>query len=295
MLNETNWEKDWPLHEVPSKLTVGRAVALDNKPPDPPVFVTGMTVKPITVQTPAVNTDPPYRRILVGTPTLGNVRIEWHNAMSSLVVPCNWANSANTPIGYRVDDAQNILVHEALRSGFEWLLLIEDDVLPPPDLFLKFAQHMDAGTAPIVSGLYHLKGPRSAPEPLIYRGRGTGAYKKFKPGDQVWVDGVPTGCLLISTKVLTVLHDSAPVYTLRNNGAAMSLKRVFSTPREAFLDQGTGAYSKLMGTSDLHFCDQIIREGVLKKAGFPGLGRYPFLVDTAIRCGHIDRNTGTVY
>jgi hypothetical protein len=249
------------------------------------------------LKSPAVNSEPAYRRVLVGTPTLGVVRIEWHNAMGSIVIPCNWSNSANTPIGYLVHDAQNILVHEALRSDFEWLLLIEDDVVVPPNIFLTFGLHMEQKTAPIVSGLYHLKGTRAVPEPLVYRGRGTGAFKGFTAGETIWADGVPTGCLLIHTSILKVLAATAPVYTVRNHGVEMALKRVFHTPREAMLDSGTGAYQKLVGTSDLHFCDQIIREGVLKQAGWPEHARrkYPFLVDTSIRCGHIDRATGVMF
>lgn len=243
------------------------------------------------------NDQEPTHRVLIGTPTLGIVRIEWHNAMSGMVVPCNWSNSANTPINYLVHDAQNIIVHEALRQSFSWVLLIEDDVIVPPDVLLRFAKYIDAGDVPVVSGLYHLKGLREAPEPLIYRGRGVGAYRKFKAGEKVWVDGVPTGCLLIHTSILREVAKVAPDYTVRNHGTATPLKRVFHTPREAMLDQGTGAYQKLMGTSDLFFCDQVIRDGILKKAGWPKIAarRFPFLVDTGIACGHIDRNTGVVF
>jgi hypothetical protein len=169
--------------------------------------------------TAARNPNPPTHRILIGTPTLGTVRIEWHNAMSGIVIPCNWSNSANTPINYLVHDAQNIIVNEALRGQFDWLLLIEDDVIVPPDVLLRFAKHIDAATVPIISGLYHLKGLRSEPEPLVYRGRGNGAFRAYKPGEQVWVDGVPTGCVLIHTSILRELARAAPDYTLRNYGS----------------------------------------------------------------------------
>lgn len=273
-----------------------------------PVRPTAASDKPSVAHTPAtegedifggapVNPDAPTRRILVGTPTLGTVRIEWHNAMAGIVIPCNWSNSANTPINYLVADAQNIIAHEAIRGLFDWVLFLEDDVLPPPDLFLRLEAHMQRKTEPIVSGLYHLKGPRSTPEPLVYRGRGTGAFKAFKAGELVYADGVPTGCLLVHTSVLLELSAASPVYQLRAGGTTQSLKRIFETPREAFLDQGTGAYSKVMGTSDLFFCDRVIREGILKKAGWAKAAarRYPFVVDTGIRCGHIDRVTGLVY
>lgn len=250
-----------------------------------------------TIEAPR-NSEPATRRILIGTPTLGLVRVEWHNAMTGIVVPCNWSNSVNTPIGFLVHDAQNILVQKAIDAKFDWLALIEDDVLVPPDIFLKWGTHMERGDVPIISGLYHLRGPRSSgPEPLMYRGRGTGAFKDWKPSEQVWVDGVPTGCLLIHTSILRALWEQAEPYTVQNNGAPLAVRRVFNTPREAAYDSGTGAYQKFLGTSDLFFCDEVIRLGILKKAGWPDVARrkYPFLVDTSIRCGHIERDSGAVY
>ena len=55
--------------------------------------------------------------------------------------------------------------------------------------------YMQQGDVPVVSGLYFTKSEPS--EPLIYRGRGSGAYLDFRMGDKVYADGVPTGCLLI--------------------------------------------------------------------------------------------------
>lgn len=244
-----------------------------------------------------VNSEPTMRKVLIGTPTLGTVRMEWHNAMASMVIPCNWSNGMTSPIGFRVADAQNLIVEQFLAAGYDWLLLIEDDVIPPPDLFLRVEKYMDAGDVPIVSGLYHVKGVNTISQPMIYRGRGNGAYRSWKPGDLVWADGVPTGCLLVHRKVLQVLHDEAPVYVLRPIGGEMRLRQVFDTPRSVQIDMGTGSYLKTMGTSDLHFCEQVISKKALARAGWPDVQkkRYPFLVDTGIACGHIDRLTGMVF
>src|SRR5688500_6276277 len=57
-------------------------------------------------------------RILLGIPSMGQVRIEWHNAVNGLVVPVNWSNSIQTPIGFMVDDAQNVIVKHALDHKF---------------------------------------------------------------------------------------------------------------------------------------------------------------------------------
>jgi len=231
-------------------------------------------------------------RILIGVPTLGNVRIEWHNAINGIVVPVNWSNSYQTPIGFQVDDAQNLIADEAIKKGFEWLLLIEDDVIVPCDIFVKLAKYIKKKKNPIISGLYNLKG--SDPQPFIFRGRGNGSFTKFKKGDKIKADGVPTGCLLVHCSVLHELAKVSEDYNLRVNGNVMKLKKIFWTPRMVYTDVSLLSYQKLIGTSDLWFCDTIIKNKILKKAGWKQ-DKYPFLVDTSINCGHIDRETGQVY
>lgn len=111
------------------------------------------------------------------------------------------------------------------------------------------------------------------------------------------VDGVPTGCVLIHCSLLKILAETSENFEIRNNGQRSTLKRIFWTPRMVFTDVALPSYQKLVGTSDLWFCDRLIKEKVLEKAGWHKLAKekYPFLVDTNIRCGHIDRNTGQVY
>lgn len=244
-----------------------------------------------------VNTDPRIRRVLMGTPTLGAIRMEWHNAMAGLIIPCNWSMASMTPMNYLVADGQNLVVYEALKQGFEWVVLLEDDVIPPLSFLLRLAEHINRKPAvPIVSGVYNLKGsdPR---EPLMYRGRGTGPFKEWKAGDQVWVDGVPTGCLLVHTSIFVELAKIRPVYPLVSSGGALRLPQYFETPRKAFVDAKSGAYMKLVGTSDLYFCDMVMQNDILRKAGWKHVARreFPFLVDTRIACGHIDRDTGVLW
>ena len=234
-------------------------------------------------------------RVLIGIPTLGTVRIEWHNAVNGLVVPVNWSNSMQTPIGFPVDDAQNVIAFEALSKKFEWLFLLEDDVIPPPDLLVKLERYMTDGSYPIVSGLYPLKSTFAMP--FIFRGRGNGCFTGFKTGDKVWADGVPTGCVLIHMSLIREMAKVAEVYSLRANASVAHVPRIFHTPRQVFSDPGLASYQKLIGTSDLFFCDQLREHGILKKAGWKDIAKktYPYLVDTSINCGHIDRNSGVVY
>jgi hypothetical protein len=242
---------------------------------------------------------PIRNRILIGTPTLGIVRIEWATARYGQVIPCNWTvagihvgYSHTYPLGYLVADAQNILVDVAVKQNYEWLFLIEDDVIMPPDCFLKLNEYMKDGTVPVVSGLYFLKS--NPPEPLVYRGRGNGACYDWKMGEKIWVDGVPTGCLLIKGDILKLMYDESPDYV---TGNGQMVKKVFETPAKAWLDPETGNYQSAMGTSDLYWCDRVMREKVLQRTGYKKIGnqKNPFLLDTSIFCKHVDMSSGTQY
>jgi len=52
-----------------------------------------------------------------------------------------------------------------------------------------------------------------------------------------------------------------------------------------------------MGTSDLAWCEAIMAEGHSGEDRLDGVAkrRYPFAVDTALRSGHIDFETGAVW
>lgn len=229
-------------------------------------------------------------RILVGTPTRGQVRIEWHNSMHGLVVPTNWSMvsmsqpmSTFIPVRFQVADAQNMIVQECLKGDFEWLLLLEDDVIPPPDLLIKLNSYMQRGNVPVMSGLYYTKSLPS--EPLIYRGKGNGAFLNFELGDPVWADGVPTGCLLIHHSILREMSEDAEWYDFNGQRS----KRVFESAVRSWIDPETGSVNTKSCTSDLDWCWRVMDGGYFKRAGWDDYeGReFPFLVDTSIQCFHI--------
>ncbi len=249
--------------------------------------------------------------ILVGTPTLGIIRMEWHNSMCGLVAPPNWATVRSTPSGYVVPDAQNILCDTVLRGTFRALLLIEDDTCPPPQAYIEFDRwfwKMERKKAPpVVSGVYHIKGSAEVrrgkkggiqllgPEPLIYRGSGTRAYRDFKYGDIVWCSGVPTGALLLHRSVIETWANEPDVETYSLHGYPFPLKKIFQQPSKVWMEDGGVHVSS--GTSDLWWSAETIKRGILAKAGWPQYQKreYPYIVDTSLRFGHVDRATGVVY
>jgi hypothetical protein len=236
--------------------------------------------------------DPAYvNRLLVATPTTGLVRVEWTTARYGQIIPANWSMvqmnqfvNGYIPLRYQVDDAQNLIVKAAIEKDFEWLLLIEHDVIWPADAIIRLNHYILNEDVPIVSGLYFTRSRPS--EPLVYRGRGTSFYKDWEMGDKVWVDGVPTGCLLIHCGILRVLWDESPEYMAGND----LTRRVFNTPRDMWFDPESNQFNTLTGTSDLEWCDRIMKDNIFKKAGWKKYAKkkYPFLVDTRIFCKHIN-------
>lgn len=230
------------------------------------------------------------KRLLVGTPTTGNIRMEWAAARYGQIIPSNWSKvdmiqymSGFIPMRYSVADAQNLIVQEAINKGYEWLLFIEHDTIPPPDAFVRFNEYMRDGSIPVISGLYFTRS--DPPEPMIYRGRGNSYFTKWKLGDKVWADGVPTGMLLVNLKLMKKVYDDSPEYM----AGGYKVRRVFETPGKTWFNEETGAQEMLVGTSDLDWCKRVIEKGYLKE-DWPHIAKkkYPFLVDTNIYCKHID-------
>jgi len=240
------------------------------------------------------NSEPWRKRLMIATPTEGSVRYEWVHARFGQVIPVNWAASDFSvnyvALGYWIDDAYNLICKQALDMAAEWLFFIEDDVVLPPDCFVKIAEYVNHGKDPVVSGLYFTKG-RPA-EPLIFRGRGNGAFRDFKLGAKVRCDGVPMGCLLVHSTLIQWLWNHSEEYQLPDG---QTVSRVFETPRKTKFNPATWTFDNMSGTQDLYWCDRLMQEDVFKKCGWSVPKKYPFLVDTSIFCKHIDRGTGKHY
>jgi hypothetical protein len=236
-------------------------------------------------------------RLFVGTACTGVVRVEWMQARYGQLMPINWsmgalmqAMSGYYPMRWQVADAQNMIVAEALKLNYEWLLLHEHDVVLPPDAFVKFNRYMVDERAPVVSGLYFSRAYPS--DPMVFKQYGDSYFADWKMGDVVEVIAVPTGCVLIHMGLIRAMLPDCEEYAL--NG--VKVRRVFNSPRESFYNPDTGAYSANAMTSDLDWCKRVVEGDYLHKAGWHEWADkpLPFLVDTGIFCHHIEPD-GRVY
>jgi hypothetical protein len=235
------------------------------------------------------NTGDWKHKIIIGTPVTGLVRIEWVLARYGQMIPTNWSMAdvqqwmpTTAPLQYVVSDAQNIIVRKAIEQDAEWLFLLEHDNLLPPNTFWLLTDYMRRKTIPVVSGLYFTKS--NPPEPMIYRGKGNSYYEKWKLGDKVWCDGIPTGCTLIHMSIIREMWNDSTEYKVGNQVT----RKVYSEPAKIWFDQKKGIL-RHTGTSDLAWCDRVRKEKYLERAGWKKYQkkRYPFLVDTNIFVRHI--------
>jgi hypothetical protein len=229
-------------------------------------------------------------RLFVGTACTGNLRIEWVQARYNQMTPINWSMGnlmqemgEYYPLRHLVADAQNLIVAEAMRLDYEWLLL-QHDVVLPPDAFVKFNRYMVDEKAPVVSGLYFSRAFPS--DPMVFTALGDSYATGWKLGDVVDVVAVPTGCVLIHMGLIRAMWDDCPEYSVRGP----KVRRVFNTPRDSWVNPDTGEYSARSMTSDLDWCQRVIAGDYLRKAGWTAYAdkALPFLCDTSIMCYHIE-------
>jgi hypothetical protein len=235
------------------------------------------------------------RRILVGIPMTGSLRAEWVLGRYHQIIPCNWSQTdaimwldTFVPLGFTVADARNILATQCVEMDYEWLFFIDHDVILPASTVVKMNDRMIKNEIPLWSGLYWTKSKPS--EPLVYRGRGNGYFPDWKMGDEVWVDGLPMGCTMISVSLLKTLYDESPAYKIQVPQGTYNARRFFQTPGVQVYDPVQRGWFNWGGTEDLDFCARLITEKVLQRAGWEKLAKkkYPFLIDTSIFCKHID-------
>lgn len=237
-------------------------------------------------------------RILIAVPATGLVRVEWMLARYGQIIPTNWSQvemvqwlNTFAPLEYQLPDAENLIAKQVVMGDYEWFLSIEQDNLLPPDTFVRLNEYMIENKVPIVSGLYYTKSV--PPEPILYRGRGNGSFRKFKIGDKVWCDGIPFGCTLIHGSIIKTLWNESEEYMVGNEVT----RKVFALPNVNTGNMGFengqntgGRFAYTRGTTDLNFCKRVMRDDIFTKAGWPKYQKmkYPFLVDTSICVAHID-------
>ena len=127
-------------------------------------------------------------------------------------------------------DARNYLHEKFLKSGLEYMVMLDSDVLPPPD----FIQRLMGHNKPMVGGWYRKKGGNS--EPVVYdyvqndKGIHWWSIRK-EPGQGLeQVDGAGAGCWLMKREVAEALGPKP--YEMEHGGEDLDL--CFKTTKAGF-------------------------------------------------------------
>lgn len=203
--------------------------------------------------------------LVIGIPSAGNPAQPFIESLQTLVLPGSVTGFGNITVTGNFAPAQReLLARHALRVKGDFLLMIDDDIVLPPDALAKllavFESNPEAG---VVGGLYYA---RDGIRPMAVAGWNaydtTAAYTPAFLHDPVVVDGVGFGCVLVKTAVFKALREpyfSAQVFLEE------SLRRV------------------RVCNEDYLFC---------KQAAGAGFTTY---LHAGVRLGHYDRASGRTF
>jgi len=133
--------------------------------------------------------------VVVGIPSFGMVSTYFMQARLSQQFPLVSSAVDKIVLNKPIADARNEIVEYALQQGAHYIYWLDDDVIAPPDSFLKmYYQNRD-----IINGVYWAKS--NPPMPLLFRGHLEGPYWDWHVGDFIEIDAAGSGLTLVKTDV----------------------------------------------------------------------------------------------
>lgn len=129
------------------------------------------------------------------------VPCDWHIAMTLLQYPTNSSHVYIWRKGMEQDEALNDMTEEALASGAEYILSIDDDTQLPQTAILALSSALENSEKSVMAcgGIYTTK--TNPPEPIVYKEKGQGAYWDWKIGDVFPCFALGNGCLMVRSQI----------------------------------------------------------------------------------------------
>lgn len=190
--------------------------------------------------------------VLLAILTREMVTTKWAAGFRNLALPPH--SGLVFKSGAPFDVARNAACADMLEHNFEWLMFLDDDVIPPGDAYARLVRH----GKDVVSGLYYRRNEPLTPCAMtIQDGKATWLTNWNPPECLLEVDLVGAGCLLIHRRVLERMRKPWFVWEIGKE-------------EESSVPKTRGAMSE-----DFTFCLGA------KAAGFK------IHLDTSIRCEHV--------
>jgi SAM-dependent methyltransferase len=199
--------------------------------------------------------------VVVGIPSFGMVSTYFLQSRIAQQFPLVSSAIDKIVLNKPIADARNEIVEYALSQGANYIYWLDDDVVAPPDTFLRlFNHHKD-----IINGVYWSKS--NPPMPLLFRGHLNGPYYDWHVGDLIEIDAAGSGLTLVKTDVYRKIQKDlgGPWYSV-NYGSFAGVEG--SPPNN---------------TEDLYFYWKA------RKAG------YKVWADTGVQAFHYEKNSGILY
>jgi predicted SAM-dependent methyltransferase len=199
--------------------------------------------------------------VVIGIPSFGMVSTYFMQARMSQQFPLVSSSFDKIVLNKPIADARNEIVQFALDQGANYIYWLDDDVLAPPDSFLKLQRH----NKDIINGVYWSKS--NPPMPLLFRGHLEGSYYNWHVGDLIEIDAAGSGLTLVKTDVYRKMQKElgGPWYSVEYG---------------SFPGNNDIPYNN---TEDLYFYWKA------KKLG------YQVWADTSIQAFHFDKNNNVLY
>lgn len=194
-------------------------------------------------------------RVLVAIPTYETIRPETFKAVYGL-------DAAGHEVlfdyvrGYGAARARNLIAEEALEGGFEAVLMVDSDVVPPRDALALLSE----GDAPVVLGCYRRRG-------------GDAGTEVFLPGMRDFTDANRVACADLPRGRFEAKGGGMGCALIRT-GAFKTLPR----PWFRYLEYADGSVL----SEDNYFCDACSSHGLRVEA------------DGRVRCAHVGSETWTI-
>ena len=199
--------------------------------------------------------------IALGIPTWGKVSIGWAQAYRHIGGPLGSNMVELSPVvGKPIAEARNELMEQAIASNCDFIFMLGDDVLAPPETITAMLTRMwDNPQIAMVTGMYWTKGWPT--QPYIWRNMQRGPYMDWKHGEFFQLDFAGCDCLMI--RLSPTMKALGPEW--------------FSTE---WTWEGTDEIIPILSTEDFYFYTKA------RKAGLE------IWCDTNIQCLHEDRQSG---
>ncbi len=223
----------------------------------------------------------PHRKIKLpnGQEIVDTITVQWMRARNGLHFGTNLATIELFCDGMEVGAARSAAAHRCLEHPIrpEFLLFLDDDVLPDYDAVIKLMNHLRWNPdVDVAAGLYTNKHSQS-PDPLLYSGDGAGPFWDWAIGDVLrteshGISAVHMGLTVIRVSLFQRMLDA---------GVVTDEIPFFET--QSVRERVNGAIRSHQSTEDINFFTKANQVGC------------KILVDTSVLAGHIDKNTGVTY